>query len=33
VINIGVLTGGSEYEPIVDRAGSPKTPVKPIEAD
>jgi hypothetical protein len=33
VINIGVLTGGGEYEPIVDRAGSPEAAVEPIEAD
>jgi hypothetical protein len=33
IINIGVLTGGDEYEPIVDRAGSPGTLVEPIEAD
>ena len=33
VINIGVLTGGSEYEPILDRAGSPGTAVEPSKAD
>jgi hypothetical protein len=33
VINIGVLTGGGEYEPIVDRAGSLGTAVEPIGAD
>src|SRR6516162_5890558 len=31
VINIGVLAGGGEYEPIVDRGGSPGTLVEPIE--